>query len=93
LIAVSSQLGVVFRHLKRYEEAEAMQRRVLDLVQEAGHGDGIASTFEELGEIKAALGDWDAARKNYAMAVEGFLRIGVMHRVEDIQGKMERLGS
>lgn len=93
LIAVSSQLGVVFRHLKRYEEAETMQRRVLDLVQEAGHGDGIASTFEELGEIRAALGDWDAARKNFAMAVEGFLRIGVMHRVEDIQGKMERLGS
>lgn len=93
LIAVSSQLGVVFRHLKRYDEAETMQLKVLELVQDAGHGDGIASTFEELAEIKVAQGDMVEARKNYAKAVEGFLRIGVMHRVEDIRGKLERLGS
>jgi tetratricopeptide (TPR) repeat protein len=90
-IAVSSQLGVVHRHLGLYDEAEQRQWKVLKLAQEMGHADGVPSTYDELGEIRVAQGKEQEAKEFFEKAIVGFAEIGLDHRVAEVQAKLDLL--
>jgi len=84
-------LALVCRGHGDLEGAEAMLRESLAIDENLGQQEDIASDCGNLGVIAGERGDFAGAREYWTRSRDLFARIGVRHRVEQVQGWLDAL--
>lgn len=81
-IAISSQIGFVYRMMGRLDEATERQTKVLDWARRMNHADAVPATLNELAEIELVLGNKDQARLYWQEALELYKQLGSEKMIE-----------
>ncbi len=66
-----------------------MHRKSLEIEEKLGRLEGMANHSSNLGLIFEARGDVDEARKLWTKARDLYTKIGMPHRVEEMQGWLD----
>jgi len=92
LLCAQSQLGFALRLQGKLDDAEALQQEVLENARDMGDLEGIASTLDELAEIRLAVGDEAGAATYWKGALDNFNQLGSEANVAAIRERLEELG-
>ena len=91
LLCAQSQLGYSLRLQDKLAEAETLQNEVLTHARAMGDLEGIASTLDELAEIRIAQGDVEAARDFWKAAIDSFSQLGSESNVAALKLRLAEL--
>jgi tetratricopeptide (TPR) repeat protein len=81
-LAISSQIGFVYRMMGRLDEATERQTKVLAWARRMNHADAVPATLNELAEIELVLGNKDQARVYWQEALELYKQLGSEKMIE-----------
>jgi tetratricopeptide (TPR) repeat protein len=81
-LAISSQIGFVYRMMGRLDEATERQTKVLAWARRMNHADAVPATLNELAEIELVLGNKDQARVYWEEALELYKQLGSEKMIE-----------
>lgn len=84
-------LGNILRRRCDLDEAEKMYRGALEIDEKLGRLEGMATAYANLGAIFKTRGDLDEARRLWIKARDLFTKIGMPHKVDEMQGWLDEL--
>ncbi|NVL91278.1 MAG: tetratricopeptide repeat protein [Desulfobacterales bacterium] len=84
-------LGLVYKTRGDLDKAEEMHKKSLEIEKKLGHLEGMANSYGNLGLIYEERGDVEKAREYWEKAVGLFKKIGMPHKVEKVEGWLEKL--
>ena len=73
------------------DEAEAMQRKALEINETLGRLEGMAIQYSNLGNICKDRSDADGARENWIKARDLYMRAQIRHEAKEMQGWIDGL--
>jgi tetratricopeptide (TPR) repeat protein len=91
LAATCSSLAFVYRRAGRFDEAERMQRRSLEINERLGRLQAMASDYQHLGEIYKARGEVSLTRSMWTTALELYTRTGAATFATTIKNLLDTL--
>ncbi len=86
-------LGMIYQLRHDLDQAERMHRKSLAIEEELGRKEGMAADYGNLGGIYRARGDLDQARTWWLKSRDLYVKIGVPHMVEQLEGWLEELAA
>lgn len=73
---VTSNIGIVYFELKKYDKAIEYHNRALKLAEETGDSSGVGSVFTNLGNVYKELGKYEESKAHYTRSATLFERLG-----------------
>jgi tetratricopeptide (TPR) repeat protein len=84
-------LGIVYQKRGDLDQAEAMYKKSVAIDEKLGRVEGMAIRYDNLGALYKQRGDLDAAREYWTRSRDLYARIGMPHRVEEVQSLLDGL--
>jgi tetratricopeptide (TPR) repeat protein len=84
-------LGLIYRARGELDRAEEMFKKALAIDESLGRQEGMANQYANLGTIAEKRHALGQARELWTKASNLFAKVGVRHRVEEIQGWLNKL--
>src|SRR5439155_1150823 len=89
--AAYGNLGLIYQARGDLDRAEEVQRKALEINEALGRQEGMANKYGNLGLIYQTRGDLDRAREYRTKARDLYARIGMPHRVTQMQDWLDGL--
>ncbi|MFN0141517.1 MAG: tetratricopeptide repeat protein [Pyrinomonadaceae bacterium] len=84
-------LGLIYQIRGEIDRAEKMVKKSLAINEKLGRLEGMANQYANLGSVAEDRGDLDGARALLAKSRDLFSKVGMPHKVKELQGWLDEL--